>query len=339
MMNKTKPHIRMIDIAREAGVSRAVVTKVLSGAGSSIRVSAETAAMVRSIAERLDYRPNILASALGGRSSHIIGVHIDSMAPQTYFRTLAMTEYELTKRGYRIMIAVSHEDGRSVIESLQVFQQYGVEGVIFMCDDYTDRAEESQRELARHQPVICIGRPRVDIQVPYVNIDWGAGAEQAVRHLLARGKRRLGILLTQLEYALGCRLAGFRRAAAGNTEFCDCWHLSSLDGGISIPEAMERFVLPNRLDGLVMQNDIHAAFMMRELLRCGIRIPDEIAIVGHDNLEFGAGLYPSLTTISENHDQIGRKAVELLLKILKKEVVGPADYPSVAPSLIIREST
>ncbi len=335
-----KARVRMVDIAREAGVSPTVVTKVLSGGAGSIRVSPEKAALVREIARRLDYRPNIIARTLVGRPSKIIGVYIDSRATATYFRTLAALERGLTRHGYSTMIAESHDNIGSIVDAYRTFQQYGADAVIFLSHNYGEQAEEVRNQLGALSRTLFIGRPLVE-HVAYVDIDWGCGAELAVEHLAARGKRRLGILLSSLNDTLDARYEGFQRAARRLEKQLDCamFHqLSSVDAD-GIPEAFERFVQTFRLDGLVMQNDVHATFMMRELKLHGLRVPEDVALVGHDNMEFSAGLCPALTTLDENNETIAAEAVALLLRMLQNEAIPGEAPPTVAPTLIVRETT
>lgn len=335
-----KPRVRMVDIAREAGVSPTVVTKVLSGGAGSIRVSPEKAALVREIARKLDYRPNIIARTLVGRPSKIIGVHIDSRASSTYFRTLAALERGLTELGYSTMIAESHDNIGSIVDAYRTFQQYGADAVIFLSHSYSDLAEEVRQKLGALSKTLFVGRPLVE-QALYVDIDWAHGAELAVQHLAQRGKRRLGILLSSLEHTLGMRHDGFQRAACRLERELECamfYQLSSVDAS-SIPEAFERFVAAFQLDGLVMQNDVHATYMLRELKQHGLRVPGDVAVVGHDNMEFSAGLCPALTTLDENNEAIATETIALLAKMLRNEAIPGAVPPVIAPSLIVRETT
>lgn len=342
MKNETPGRIRIIDIAREAGVSVTAANKVLSGGSSSIRVGQEKAELIRAIAKRLDYRPNIIARTLVGGKSKIIGVHVDSMAPFTYFRILAGIEHELSIRGYRTMIAESHDNIDSIGEAYNTFMQYGADGIIIISHNYPALKQQEQNQLVNLANTVYIGKPCAD-KAAFVHIDFAAGVETAVKHLLARGKKRLGLVIPDPALStIALRLDGFKRVAAEVSAKIECAEvhvLDSLDAATSIPGVFEKFVRPNKINGLIMTNDTMATFMMRTLTRHGIRIPEEIAVVGQDNMEYTPGLTPSLTTIDENSEETARNAVELLMLQIAGKLDKNHSVRVVTPTLVVREST
>jgi len=342
MSGSLNARVRIVDIAREAGVSAAVVTKVLSGSSGTIRVGREKAELVRKIAQHLNYQPNIIARALVGGKSKIIGVYIDSLAPGTYFRTLAGIEHYLSKEGYRMMIAESHDDMGKITDAYNTFIQYGVDGVILISHDYPQFAEDVQKRLVNLEKAVFVGAPLIGNAV-HVNIDFAGGAEIAVRHLIERGKRRLGIMISdEGTAALRLRAEGFRNATeqAGTKIECALIHtFHSLPVAEYVLDTFENFIRPNRIDGLIAANDLNAAYMQRMLVSHGLRVPQDVALIGLDNMDFSAALSPALTTIDENCNQTAQHAVDLLMHLLNGTLDWTQPTPIVTPTLIVREST
>ena len=342
MKNETPGRIRIIDIAREAGVSITAANKVLSGGSSNIRVGREKSELIRAIAKRLDYRPNIIARTLVGGKSKIIGVHVDSMAPFTYFRILAGIEHELSNHGYRTMISETHDNIDNIGEAYNMFMQYGADGIIMMSHNYPALNELERARLVNLVNTVYIGKPCAD-KAAFVHIDFAAGVEAAVKHLLVRGKRRIGLVIPDPAiYTIALRLEGFKRAVAKESKKIECSEihiLNSLDATVTVPEIFENFIQPNKINGLIMTNDTMATFMMRTLTRHGIRIPEEIAVIGQDNMEYTPGLTPSLTTIDENSEETARNAVELLMLQIAGKLDKNHSIRVVTPTLVVREST
>ncbi len=341
MKDETGGRVRIVDIAREAGVSVTAANKVLSGGSSNIRVGREKADRIRAIAKRLDYRPNIIARTLVGGKSKIIGVHVDSMAPFTYFRILAGLEHELSARGYRTMIAESHDSIDNIREAYNTFMQYGADGIIMLSHNYPALNDQERNRLVNLVNTVYIGKPCAD-KAAFVHVDFAAGIEAAVKHLLERGKKRLGLVIPDPAiYTIALRLEGFQRTvaeASGKIECAEVHILDSLDPAASIPAVLEKFIRPNKINGLIMTNDTMATFMMRTFVRHGIRIPEEVAVIGQDNMDYTAGLTPSLTTLDENSGQTARNAVELLMLQIAGKLDKVNSFRVVTPTLIVRES-
>lgn len=336
-----KQHVTLSDVAREVGVSRALVGKVLGSCSGNIRVSAETARMIREAAQRLHYQPNLSARVLSGQRSGLIGVLIDAQPPPVTFRTLAYIDQYATENGYRLLIGEAHDSIDSLYRHYTNFMQYNVDGVICMAHDYPGQ-EVKLRELFRNAENIVFVEKTILENVCCVEVDRVAAVE-ALTSLLLETRKRVGIVLENPVYrSVRQRQEGYHRAlarAGRENEALTCY----LSDEVASPDeqmgrVVEEFILPERLDAVIAPNDLAASHIVRNLLRRGIRIPEEVAVAGYDNDPFSESIYPSLTTIDDRNEEIGRHAVELLLELFS--VKEPASRTiRVTPCVVRRESS
>ena len=336
-----KQHVTLSDVAREVGVSRALVGKVLGSCSGNIRVSAETARMIREAAERLHYQPNLSARVLTGQKSGLIGVLIDAQPPAVTFRTLAFIDRFAAENGYRLLIGEAHNSIDSLYHHYSNFMQYNVDGVICMAHDYPGQ-EVKLRELFRNAENIVFVEKTILENVCCVEVDRVAAVE-ALTSLLLETRKRVGIVLENPVYrSVRQRQEGYHRALAraGREDASLVYYPA--DEETSLEETMrlavEKFILPEKLDAVIAPNDLAASHIIRELWQRGIRIPEQIAVAGYDNDPFAESLYPSLTTIDDRNEEIGRHAVELLLELFS--VKEPASRTiRVTPCVVRRESS
>ena len=320
---------RMIDIAERVGVSKGAVACVLNGTGkNTIRVSESKRTEILRAAREMNYVPNMVARSLAGKSSMKIGALIDSHAPLCNYRTLWTLEEAAAAGGYRLMIGPAHNDPQSLFDCCENFIRHGLDGVICMAHEYPGREHEVRDYFADKRNLVFLDPPGWD--APHLRIDREAGMMQAVRHLQETGRRRIGLWLRD---SLDCfsyrqRLNAFRRC-------CDGEMLVSRD--LDLPAYLD-VIREQRLDAVIAANDVLAARLLRELLLQGIRVPDDIALIGHDNDNFSAFSYPSITTIDQQDEQAGRQLFELLMKQFRGEKAD-APAPVLESRLIIRESS
>lgn len=334
-----KQHVTLSDVAREVGVSRALVGKVLGSCSGNIRVSAETARMIREAAERLHYQPNLSARVLTGQKSGLIGVLIDAQPPAVTFRTLAFIDRFAAENGYRLLIGEAHNSIDSLYYHYSNFMQYNVDGVICMAHDYPGQ-EVKLRELFRNAENIVFVEKTILENVCCVEVDRVAAVE-ALTSLLLETRKRVGIVLENPMYrSVRQRQEGYHRALvrAGREDASLVYYPA--DEETSLEETMrlavEKFILPEKLDAVIAPNDLAASHIIRELWQRGIRIPEQIAVAGYDNDPFAESLYPSLTTIDDNNEEVARRAFELLHERLTKNSI-PRRL-CVVPRVIRRES-
>lgn len=332
--------IRLTDIAREAGVCRATVVKVLSGGNNNIRVKPQTAERIKEVARRLNYRPNLNARALTGRGPQLIGVLIDSMAPPSGWRQLAAIERTAVFHHYRLMTAMAHDDLDKLHESYQVFQQYNVDGVISLAHEYPGEEEKLHNYFGDVGKMVFIGRPAIPGAV-YVMFDYADAMRRVLAEVRRSGYRRPGLLIEVGEYASSrLRRKAFQefhpeperiflmppidRADAGETNAC-------------LARAVRELILTQQLDCLLLNNELWAIRILNLLAARGLRIPDDIGIFCTSGSELGNYTDPALSSIRDVCDEIGSAAANLLLDWLSR---GQAPQPQlITTDLLVRASS
>ncbi len=318
----------MIDIAQRVGVSKGAVASVLSDVGKNvIRVGEAKRQEILRVAKEMNYVPDMTARALAGKSGMKIGALIDSQAPRCTYRILWAIEEAAVKAGYRLMIGQAHDDPQSLFDCYDNFMCHGIDGVVCLAHEYQNCGEKVRSFFQNKRNLVFYEPP--GWEVPYVGIDRTTGMVQAVRHLQETGRQRIGLcFLCDKDYhSHRQRIAAYRESNRGG-EF--------IRMGVS-PSSYVDEILAEKLDAVIASNDRLAAQVTRELMRRGIRVPEDVAIIGHDNDDFSEFYYPSLSTIDQNDEAVGQKIFDLLMALLKTEPL-PGDCVFTT-KLIIRESS
>jgi len=328
------------DIAEQAGVSKGAAAKVLNGTINNIRVGKEKADIIRKIAINLNYQPNFNARALAGRESKVIGILIDSEAPAAVFRTLSSIEKQATAHGYRIMIGESHNSAANLIANYQNFQQYGVDGIIAMAHDYPDDQEKIANIFQWSANTVTLGKTAIP-NVSSVIIERGSTVMEAVRLMRERGRQRLGMVIgNDTSEAVKQRIEGFQHAGGEQIFTIPCnQNAESIQQ--NVVQIMKQFIVPQKLDGIMLPNDFYAAALFRELPHNGLAVPRDLSVIGNDNEPFAQFLMPSLATIDENSEVQAVQAVNLLVSMLNERQQadsGVCRQVTVKTKLIVRES-
>ena len=333
--------VTLKDISRGVGVSDAAVSLVLSGRARPGQFSAETRSKILAKARELNYLPNINARRLSGKSSQLIGILMDSNAPATVQRIIGHLVKEVSKHGFKSVIAEGHDTVNSYCHSARTLQQYGVDGIISCGHDFSRDIEELRAFFKEFPHTVFAGLPEVPMH-SYTYVQHDAGIIAAVEHLKLRGRSRIHLCLpAPVEYAsIQQRILGWRQVM---DEPDSNLHIFSPVNSIrtQIVQILDEILLPNHADAVILSNDILAHALLSECVRRGIRVPDDLAVIGHDNDPFAAESYPPLTTIDENVDMLAANAVALMVRSLQQPEFAPAmtEAIPVVPSLIVREST
>ncbi|MBO9394442.1 LacI family DNA-binding transcriptional regulator [Caldilinea sp.] len=339
-----KHPVTIVDVAAHAGVSAGTVSNVLTGKRP---VAEATRERVLRAVEELGYQPNLLARSLVNRSSNTIGVVTYGLEYYGPSRTLVGIERAAAELGYSLLLDLLHEpDVADVDVVLEELTARRVDGIIWAVHEVGDnRAWIDEERLRALPPIVFLTMaPRPGASI--VSTDNCAGAQIATRHLLATGRRTIGIITGPLSWwEARQRLEGWRRALeeAG----IESNHTLIYEGSwlaASGEAAMEALLnrQPN-LDAVFACNDQMALGALRYCHAHGIRVPDELSIVGFDNIPESAFFWPALTTVRQHLLDLGRVAVEELhhrieLRLQDVEPEPPTIH-LLQPELIVREST
>ncbi|QNN22505.1 LacI family transcriptional regulator [Planctomycetales bacterium ZRK34] len=318
-MTDTKGPARLSDIAKAAGVSRVAVGRVLNGSGGDhVRVSEATREKILTIARRMNYRPNLMAQQLRGVRSQLFGVILDTVNAPVMYSRLSALEQEAGRRGYRLMIGQVHSDPTGIDAYLDDFESRGVEGVICLLDLMRGYRSSLDPSLAHRRNIVMHGQPLRPGGM-CVRVDTADGVFQATGHLLDRQRSRVGMLLWNEEDALcDLRREGYQAACQSrgievDDELiynADCQTADPTDDVIE--RAIDVLVDERGAEAIVAPNDVWAVRLIKRLGARGRRVPDEVAIVGYDNLDIAEAVEPELTSIDQQHTQYAAAALDLL---------------------------
>ena len=305
-------NVRLEDVARLAGVSMKTVSNVVH---DYPHVSEKTRTKVEAAIAELGYRPHVTARRLAtGRTGMITLAFSDVSLP--YFAELARVVSRLAaERGYRLLLEQTYGELERERDILSAREAGLVDGVIFQPSGMT-LLEIAQRR--QDVPLVLLGEGPAPISVDHVMIDNIAAAGTATAHLLALGRRRLGFVgheeLGQSTTSLH-RLMGFQHALDEARVPVD---MSLLMPSASVTARDAAAVVGRMLDegmqfdGLVCRDDLAAIGALRALQERGVRVPEDVALVGWDDIAMASLTHPSLTTIAPDTAQLAALALEML---------------------------
>ena len=325
------------DIARIAGVSTATVSKVISGKHHDI--GASTIETVRRLARELDYRPNVLARSMKTKVTRTIGLIIPDVR-NPFFTDLARgAEDSARERGYSLLFCNTDDDLSKELAYIETLAQKQVDGIALAASLNRDREREEQFKVPL--PIVTLDR---DVFFPgvkgHIATDNEKGAFDAVKYLISLGHRRILFLSGELQTQVSSqRLAGYRRALA--------------DAGIAFAEELlitgpysfefgydtiKAWTVDPEVSAIFCGNDMIALGVIKALKERQVRVPQDISIMGFDDIYLASINTPTLTTVRQPSYELGYLTVQRLIDILEGE---EPDDPTLVIELevIPREST
>jgi LacI family transcriptional regulator len=326
----------IIDVADMAGVSRQTVSRVLS---DHPRVADATRARVKEAIETLGYRPNRMARALVTRSTLTFGLAAVDMRDLHFGDTCAGMQVAAQEHGYFLVVTELDFDDDGGLGTLETLLTLGVDGVALFPSFLNDAAIESFA-VTSGCPVVMIGRESKIPNVVSIGMDESVAADLVVGHLVESGRRRIGILMNEkYPEIIHERFVALQQAVESHTG------IAKPPVGAGFPKiAAGRVVATDLLkqhpeiNALVGFNDTMA---MGALLAChdlGLRVPDDVAIIGYDGISFGAIADPPLTTIVQDSIGMADAAFRALLSCVKDGIPPHGEVQLWQPELVIRES-
>ncbi|MEZ5670597.1 MAG: LacI family DNA-binding transcriptional regulator [Alphaproteobacteria bacterium] len=333
--SRRRPTIRAV--ADLAGVSQTTVSFVINDKPGAA-ISEATRRRVWDAVEELDYRPNHAARVLSTRKSNLIGFISDRIASGAYGGQSVLGAQSVAWSKGRLLLIVDTDADEAIEEAaIDQLMRRQVDGMLVGA--FSLRAWRPPAMLLE-LPTVLINCFDPDGRFPCVIADEYEGGRSVAAHLVAAGHRRIGLVYGEPEAEAGVRRRdGFRdgleRAGLGDNRALEVTTNWFPDGGRhGIAELLDRDDPPTAVFCI---SDWVAMGAYQEIQRRGLRIPDDIAVVGYDDQEFAAGLQPPLTTLALPHAQIGRRAAEMLLAHRGDRPL-PPETVKVACPLVRRDS-
>lgn len=323
------------DVAKAAGVSVATVSRVLN---KSNTVATSTRNTVLEAIRQLDYRPNLLGRNLRRTETRLVLALLPTIANPFYSRIVKGIEDVAHKNGYNVMLCNTDSDTDRERVYLELLKNRLADGVIFMSPVIDG---EELTAIGDHFPVVQCCEYKEGAKVPLASIDNHAAAKKVVRHLISLGHKRIGMISCRNSFlSTICREQGFRDALedAGHIFNSQCMAYGDYSFKSGSRAAFSLLALNERPTAIFAISDIMAIGVLRAAKEKRLRVPEDLAVVGFDNISFASMCDPMLTTISQPKYDLGCAAMELLLRKIQGELKEPVEIV-LENELIIREST
>lgn len=329
----TTAHPTMEDVARAAGVSRALVSLVMR---ERPNVSEHRRRLVLDAAARLGYRPNAMARSLASRRTRTVGVLLSDLRNPFFGEIMDGIDAAADELGYRILLSTGGGRARRERASLEAFLEYRTDGVILVSPAL---GAAHVVAVAASIPVVVVSRSVRGANVDSVLTHEARGARLAVQHLVDLGHRRITHLDGGRAASSAARRAGYKKAMAsfGLNRFTDVVASEFTDVGGA--RAAETLIRRGRLPTAIFAgNDFSAAGVLGRFEEEGIRVPEDVSIIGFDNT-FLAGLrHLSLSTVDQPRTEMGRAAMSQLAARMDGQQGEPITVVT-EPSLVARRTT
>ena len=343
-MRSQNDKVRLKDIARDTGYSVSTVAKVLSGSAKESRISDATAGKILAIAKNLGYSPNLMARNLRSKKSGMIGIYLASANDSIIAATLTAILQKLPDTGYTPLLTVE-DTGYDICHETWI--RNSVEGLLF-CGPTSDISAESFADLHNNNiPVVIAGNPfishdnSVDVTgIGVVQINNRRGIQMTIDHLIETGRQRIAFIsgpswhsdADERKTAYSELIAKHHKPVIA--DICGR-ELFWQRGYLSAEQLLNNH---SDIDSIIAYDDNVALGAIKYLSDISMKIPGDIAVVGFDNQPFSEYSIPSLTTVNQPADEIGKKSVDLLESLISRREI-PEKHIYIEPSLVVRTST
>ena len=311
--------VTIYDVAREAGVSMATVSRVVNG---NPNVKPATRKKVLEVIERLGYRPNAVARGLASKKTTTVGVIIPDIANAFYAELARGIEDIASMYKYNIILCNSDKQPKKELTLIETLLEKQVDGLLFMGPRVTDEHLDLFRTAS--VPVVLATTIDPGCQLPSVNIDQRQAAYDATRLLLNHGHTRIAFLGGPLEEFAGLsRFQGYRQALedAGVPFREELVQIADYRYETALKRMAHFLTLPERPTAVFATSDEMAVAAIHAYQDAGFRVPEDVEVIGFDNIRLASMVRPTLTTVAQPMYDIGAVSMRLLTKYMHNEKV------------------
>lgn len=325
------------DVAARAGVSTATVSRVLAGLGGARPATRER---VRLAARELGYRPSGIARSLKTRTTRTFGLIVTDIENPFFPHLVRAVEDAARAEGYAVLLCNASDDAQREGAYLELLTERRVDGIVIAASSLGLRHRDWL--AAAPVPVVLVNGTAPGVSLPSISSDNVRGGRLAAEHLLGLGHRRLGVLTAPARNVdAPDRLLGVREAVAAAGLDARSVPVAMGDAGVAGGERAMQVLLGAAPPptGVVAYNDLTAIGALRALRAAGLAVPDDVSIVGFDDVDLAAYVDPPLTTIAQETVEMGRWAVRRLREAIEGRRDGAGDDVQLPVRLEIRGST
>jgi len=341
MMNTKK--VSMKDIAKELNISITTVSFVINGKSEQKGISLATSNKVRELIKKRGFNPNSAARMLRTGKSKTIGLIVEDIGNYFFGNIAKIIEVEANKNGYNVFYSSTENNDNTAVELINKMRNSSVDGYIITATQGIK--EEIQKLKKENIPFVLIDRLMPDVETNYVILDNYSGSYDLTTHLLDNGYSNIGFISIVSEMSMMTeREKGFSNALAdaqNSKAISISLKFSFSDSHEEMIAAIQAFVLQNpNLDALFFATNYLGVLGIEALQKCKLNIPSDIAIVSFDDNDLFRLLTPSITVAAQPIHEIATASINLLLKIINKELRSSHTTGEVIkPVIIVRNSS
>lgn len=325
------------DVAREAGVSISTASVVINNKRSNVRVSDRTRKRVQDAVVKLGYRPNVMARGLRLKRSGLLGVVVGNIEYSIMPAILQGIEVVAKRSGYSVILGMTDHKDADEKYYLELLHSKKVDGIIVAPASASENIEAYRNILREGFPCVFVAHRRQEVDIPYVLVDGEKIGYAGTEHLIQAGHRRIACF----GFTEGInkeRLRGYCKALQAHSIDFDAGLVESCAFGREDGyEAMKRLWERNKdFTAIYAHDDTTAAGAVACMKKLGLSVPEDISLVGSDDLAVASMLTPALTTVAQPKGRQGEIAAEMLLSLIEGKSVSSQ---VLEPELVLREST
>jgi len=325
-------------IAEEAGLSITTVSRALAGYTD---VNEDTRSRIVAIAQRLGYQPNLAARHLRSKQTHTIGMVIpltSYFSDPFFMELLSGVGRQAAEYGYDLLLSAQQPGEEELSAYRRMVASSRIDGVVLARVLADDPRIAFLKEA--HHPFVAFGRSNAN-DYPYIDVDGATGVYHLVGHLIERGHRRIAMILSPRKLAFTtARFEGYQRALnEAGIALVEQYVVESdltQEGGRTMAQCL--LDLPSPPTAIVACNDAMAIGAMQAIRACGLAVGRDVAVAGFDDIPTAAFTDPPLTTVRQPIYDIGRRALDMLICVIRQEPLDEA-HVLLVPELIVRQSS
>jgi LacI family transcriptional regulator len=331
------------DIARELNISTSTVSRALKDYPG---ISDDTKKKVKNLAEKLHYRPNAVALSLRKSKSFTIGVIIPEVVHFFFSTVISGIEEIAYANGYNVILCQTNEKLQRELSSIETMLDNQIDGLLVSFSKETENFDHFTKLMEQNFPIVFFDRvPDIENTVN-VTVNDFKGAYDATKHLIDQGYKNIIHLAGPKTLPISTkRIDGYKQALQDyqmilNSEWIIPCPIGTQEESYEITKEIFKSN-ENRLDGIFASNDIAAAGAMMAVKELGLKVPEDVGIVGFSNWQFSSMIDPPLSSVAQPGFEMGEKATAILLEMIekKKEANWEAKTIVLETELLVRKSS
>lgn len=341
-----KRKVTLKQIAKELDVSISTVSKALK---NSSEISEDTRLKVQAFAKLYNYKPNLIALSLKNRKTKTIGIIIPEIIHHFFSTIISGVEAVSNEKGYNVMVCLSDESFDKEVLNLELLANGSIDGFIMSLSKETQQKSDFHHIIEvinQGMPVVMFDRVANEIFCDKVIIDDSLAAFDTIQFLIKKGFKKIGLITTVDYVSVGkLRTDGYLKALKANNIIADQNLILKIEDVEHSATQIEKFFKDQKFDAIFAVNELFAVQAIKSANKMGLNVPKDLSVIGFTDGILSQYSSPTITTVSQNGEKMGRKAAEMLITRLETEENEDEDYQEVysteiiETNLIEREST